>query len=101
MRIEVSRNEYKAAITEALEIIAARPESSGAESLSVILANVWDCGGVEEDVFECLGVMDLPTRRIGLCLVIGRTFYGRPAKHPRSDEVEALYNRARGSHHSK
>ena len=91
MRIEVSQDEYNAAISESLEIIAAQPQKSGTEALSVVLANVWDSTGVEGDVFECLGIMDLTTRQIGLCLVIGRTCYGRPANHPRFAEVEALY----------
>ena len=94
MRIEVSQDEYYAAISQALEIVASRPQSTGSEALSILLASMWDSDGVNGNVFECLSVMDAPTRQIGLCLVIGRTYYGRPVGHPLSDELRSLRVRA-------
>lgn len=91
MQIEVSKDEYNAAIGRALEIVASPPQSAGSEALSFLLANMWDNTGLNGNVFECLNVMDAPTQQLGLCLVIGRTYYGRPVGHPRLDELRSLH----------
>jgi hypothetical protein len=78
MHIDVSEDDYNDAINKALEIIGPRPQSAGAQALSILLASVYDYTGIDGNVFECLAVLDTPIRQIGFCLVMGRTMYHRP-----------------------
>jgi hypothetical protein len=97
MHIDFSKDDYNDAISKAFEIIGPRPQSGGAQALSILLASVYDYVGIDENVFRCLAALDTSIRQIGFCLVIGRTMYHRPTNHPRYSDIFDLYRSIRSN----
>ena len=81
MLIDVSQDDYSAAISSALEMITAQPNSAASNAMSTLLANVWDTIAVA-NACECLMVLDSKSRMVAFALLVGRSLYGRPSFHP-------------------
>ena len=78
MKFEVSVEEYENAVRAALDLVDANAGSHRAEAMELVLAGVWDTLACA-NTLDCLGVMDRSTQRIALCLIVGRTYCGRPS----------------------
>ncbi len=81
MPIDVSQDKYYAAVSAALEMMTAQPNSAASNSMSTLLANVWDTIAVA-NACECLMVFDSNARMVAFALLVGRSLYGRPSFHP-------------------
>ena len=91
--IDVTEEEYLAAVTQACEIVdamhsnSAMPLSQQDAAIKRFIAAIYDTI-VPCDVLEILMVSDARRRNMLLTLLVGRSIYGRP-RHKRADDLSS------------
>ena len=94
MPISVTVDEYWNALSTALDALNTNlplsHQRGSDQALSAVLAWAWD-SIPSSNAIDGLGLLNCSSREVALTLIAGRCHYGRPADHPRRDDIERFH----------
>ena len=94
--ISVSRAEYVEALSTALDVLNTdlplSHQSGADQALAAVVAWCWD-STPSSHALDRIGVLDTYSRNLAEVIICGRGRSGRPADHPRRDDIERVHRR--------